>query len=220
MKIINENIEKSALISGRNKTDISLIAVTKTVDVNKINFAIQNGITHIGENKVQEFLSKYDELLPVKKHLIGHLQTNKIKYIYDKIDIIQSVDSIKLAQEINKFANKLGRKIEILLQINIGDEESKFGIDIKNSEEFVEKLTQFDMISVRGFMCLAPYFDMSENARKYFFEMNEKYHKINQFYKLDMDILSMGMSNDYMVAIQEGATHVRIGSALFGQRVY
>ena len=212
------------LLAETKAGGVELIAVTKTVDVDRINDAISCGITHIGENKVQELLSKYDDLKKdnLSIHFIGTLQTNKVKYIIDKVDLIHSVDSIKLAQTINKCAEKIGKVQEILVQVNISGEESKSGIAPFEIYDFLKEISGFSNLKVRGLMCIpAPETFFGENKPifndmyKMFVDINDK--KIDNIY---MDILSMGMSDDYKTAIGCGATMVRIGTKIFGKRNY
>ena len=219
---ITQNIINAAKKSGRNPQDIILLAATKTVDVSVINHAIDSGVSYIGENKVQEFLSKYDEYVPVHKHFIGHLQTNKVKDIIDKVELIHSVDSYRLAQEISKQAAKRGITANILLEINIGDEESKSGFAYDSAMEAVSDISKLPAINIKGLMAIPPICNNPEENRPYFKKMYKLFIDIADK-KIDnsvMDILSMGMSDDYQVAIEEGATMVRLGTALFGRRNY
>lgn len=219
---INERITAAAQKSGRNRDDITLLAVTKTVPVELINDAIEAGIEDIAENKVQELLSKYDNFRKARIHLIGHLQTNKIKYIYNKVDLIHSVDSVRLAKALDEFGKKKGINFKVLAQVNIGDEDTKYGIHPDELEDFFSKTQDLDNVQFEGLMAMAPYDDNPENARKYFSEMKHFFDilKYNDFKNVQMNHLSMGMSNDFEVAIEEGATMVRIGSLLFGERNY
>ena len=222
MSELSENIR--VLLDYTAKKGVKLIAVTKTVPVEIINEAISYGITAIGENKVQELLSKYDYLKKdnLEIHLIGTLQTNKVKYIIDKVDLIHSVDSLKLAQTIDKLALKNNKRQDILIQINISKEDSKSGIEIENVYDFLEQVSKMQNIRVRGLMCIpSPESKKGENSvyfdimYKLFVDINNK--KIDNIY---MDILSMGMSADYETAIDCGATTVRIGTKIFGKRNY
>ncbi len=220
--IITQNISRAAEKSGRKYEDITLLAATKTVDVAVINHAIESGIGYIGENRVQEFLSKYEEYLPVNCHFIGHLQTNKVKDIIDKVSLIHSVDSYRLAEEISRQAVKRNITVDILLEINIGDEQSKSGFTYDEAIEAVEKICKFKGIRVRGLMAIPPICEQPQQNRPYFAKMKKLFIDIG-LKKIDnssMDILSMGMSDDYEVAIEEGATMVRLGTALFGRRNY
>ena len=221
-KYIVEKIAYAAQKSGRKPQDITLLAATKTVDISIINYAISSGITYIGENRVQEFLSKYQDFLPVNKHFIGHLQTNKVKDIIDKVELIHSVDSYRLAQEISKQAVKHDIVAEILLEINIGNEQSKSGFAYEQTEEAVEKISKLENVKIKGIMAIPPICEKAEQNRQYFAKMKKLIIDIGDK-KIDnssMDILSMGMSDDYEIAIEEGATMVRLGTALFGRRNY
>lgn len=222
IRYINERITIAAQKSGRNREDITFLAVTKTVPAEFINEAIDSGITDVAENKVQELLSKFDLLKKSRMHLIGHLQTNKIKYIYDKVDLIHSVDSVKLAKALDDFGKKKGITFKVLAQVNIGDEETKYGLHPDNLNDFFNQTKDFDNIQFEGLMAMAPYDENPENVRKYFSEMKHFFDnlKYNDFKNVQMKHLSMGMSNDFEVAIEEGATIVRIGSLLFGERNY
>lgn len=221
-KIITEKIKTAAKKSGRDFSDIILLAATKTVDIKTINFAISNGISYIGENKVQEFLSKNDDIIPCHKHFIGHLQTNKVKDIIDKVEMIHSVHSIKLANEISKQAGKIGKTMDILLEINIGNEDSKWGFSPDEVLRVAEEITNIPYLNLRGIMAIPPICESKEENRKYFKKMYQIFIDIRDK-KLDnssIDILSMGMSDDFQIAIEEGANLVRVGTALFGSRNY
>lgn len=221
-KEITVNIARAAEKSGRRYEDITLLAATKTVDVGVINHAIESGIEVIGENRVQEFLSKYEGYNSVSKHFIGHLQTNKVKDIIDKVSLIHSVDSYRLAEEISKQAVKRGITAEILLEINIGDEQSKSGFCYDEASEAAAKIALLDGIKIKGLMAIPPICENPEQNRPYFAKMKKLFIDIG-LKKIDnssMDILSMGMSDDYEVAIEEGANMVRLGTALFGRRNY
>lgn len=221
-KEITDNIARAAQKSGRRYEDIALLAATKTVDIDVINHAIESGIKFIGENRVQEFLSKFEGYSPVHKHFIGHLQTNKVKDIVDKVELIHSVDSYRLAQEISRQAVKRGITVDILLEINIGDEPSKSGFTYKESTVAVEKISLLDGVKIKGLMAIPPICENSEQNRSYFAKMKKLFVDIGDK-KIDnssMDILSMGMSDDYETAIEEGANMVRLGTVLFGRRNY
>ncbi|OXT06344.1 YggS family pyridoxal phosphate-dependent enzyme [Thermoanaerobacterium thermosaccharolyticum] len=219
---IKNNIEVHARKVNRNPDDILIMAVTKTVDVERIQEAIDNGITDIGENKVQELIDKYPALKDkVQFHFIGHLQTNKVKYIIDKVKMIHSLDSIHLAQEINKRAHSNNIVMDCLVEVNIGSEESKYGIDPLNVMDFIKSLESFDNIRIRGLMTVAPFME-PEHVRPYFKKMKELFDcakSINQK-NVDFKYLSMGMTNDYTVAVEEGSNIVRIGTGIFGKRLY
>lgn len=223
-KLINERIAQAAQKVGKSREDITFLAATKTVDADTINHAISLGLDHIGENRVQELLSKYEDynLENCSLQFIGHLQTNKVRQIVGKVDLIQSVDSVKLAKEIS--AQSIKRKIttDILVEVNIGREENKSGIFEEELEELLCQIAQFDGISVKGLMTVPPICDNKQKISNYFNKMHKLFIDISQK-KLDninMHILSMGMSDDYYEAILEGATMVRVGSALFGARNY
>lgn len=218
---VMEKIEKAASRSGRNAKDIRLIAVTKTVESERILKILDEGIVELGENRVQELTKKYDILSrECKWHLIGHLQTNKVKYIVDKVSLIHSVDRIELAQEIQKKAEGIGKTIDVLIQVNVSGEESKFGISVEEAHGLVREINHMSNIRIKGLMTIAPYAENPEHIRYVFSRLRDLSIDIGKE-KLDnssMDILSMGMSNDFEVAIEEGANMVRIGTALFGKR--
>ena len=219
---IKENIKKAARDSGRTPDDIILLAATKTVDVSIINHAIEAGIEYIGENRVQEFLSKKDSLAPCHRHFIGHLQTNKVKDIIGEVELIHSVDSLRLAKEISKQAVKINKTMEILLEVNIGNEESKSGFASDELLSAAEEISKMPNIIIRGLMAIPPIITGGEGNEKYFIKMNKLFIDIRAK-KIDnsnIDILSMGMSDDYASAIEHGANLVRIGTALFGRRNY
>ena len=211
--------------SGRNINDVTLIAVSKTKPNELIMEAYETGIRDFGENKVQELLSKYDEIYPERWHLIGHLQTNKVKQVIDKVTMIHSVDSIKLAKEIDKRAAAADLVMDILIEINLAEEESKTGIAKAEVFELVASIVNTcDHIRVRGIMCIPPRGDTPEDSRKYFREARSIYDKLRNSElptaRAPIDTLSMGMSADFEIAIEEGATIVRVGSSIFGQRDY
>ena len=208
--------------AGRPENAVTLLAATKTVDPETINRAIELGITHIGENRVQELLEKYPNITsPGQAFFIGHLQTNKVKDIIDKVEMIESVHSEKLAAEISKQACKAGITMDILLEVNIGNEESKSGFAPEETEQAVRKIAEMPGISVKGLMAIPPIDPLYENTRKYFRNMYKLFIDIRgkNIDNIRMDMLSMGMSSDYEQAILEGSTLVRIGSALFGRRL-
>ncbi len=219
---IKENIEKAAKKAGKNPNDIILLAATKTVDIELINYAIESGIEYIGENRVQEFLSKKDGYAPCHRHFIGHLQTNKVKDIVPFVELIHSVDSVHLAKEISKVSLKLNKVTDILLEVNIGDEESKSGFKTEELEEKLCEIAKFEGIKIRGLMAIPPICETPQQNIKYFSKMQKLFIDIGGK-KIDnssMDFLSMGMSGDYVCAIENGANIVRIGTALFGKRDY
>ncbi len=225
LKYIRSEIADAASKSGRSADDVRLMAVTKTVSTDKINFAIENcNVDLIGENKVQEFLSKKDllNLNGVEKHLIGHLQTNKVKKIIGEVDMIQSVDSLHLAEIISKESGKIGKVSNILLEINIGDEESKTGFDKVKFSESLEQISLLPDLCVKGLMTIPPICESSLELERYFASMSDCYNEIKakNFKNFDFQILSMGMSGDYKQAITYGSNLVRVGSAIFGARIY
>ena len=189
----------------------------------EINEAIDAGITDIGENKVQEIMDKFDSVKPVRWHLIGHLQTNKVKYIIDKVSMIHSVDSLHLAQEIDKRAAQHGITMDILIQVNSAQEESKFGISTDETEGMIRDiLDKCPNIRIRGLMCIAPFAENPEDVRVYFAQVKKLYDEYSsiEHKNLDFKYLSMGMSHDYEVAILEGSNLIRVGTAIFGERDY
>ena len=208
--------------AGRPENAVTLLAATKTVDPETINRAIELGITHIGENRVQELLSKNGLIKPAHNHFIGHLQTNKVKDIIDKVEMIESVHSEKLAAEISKQACKAGITMDIVLEVNIGNEESKSGFAPEETEQAVRKIAKMPGISVKGLMAIPPIDPLPENTRKYFRNMYKLFIDIGakNIDNSSMSVLSMGMSNDFDIAAEEGATIVRVGTALFGKRIY
>lgn len=221
-EIVLENIKKACERSGRNPEDITLISVTKTHGTELINEAIDAGAKDIGENKAQELCNKYDDVKPVRWHFIGHLQTNKVKTIIDKVVMIHSVDSDKLASEIDKRAKSSGVVMDILVEINIGMEDSKSGATEEEARDLIKKIRdEYQNLRVRGLMCVPPITDNPENSRKYFKKLKDIFDSIKELSGDEsFDTLSMGMSGDYEVAIEEGATVVRVGTAIFGAREY
>lgn len=200
--------------------DVELVAATKQRSIEEIKQAIDAGIKIIGENYVQEALSKYKEIENVRWHLIGHLQRNKVKDAVKIFDCIQSVDSLRLAEEINKQCEKINKIMPILIEVNIGGEESKYGIDPDKTAGLIAQIALLPNIHVEGLMTMEPYFDDPNNARPYFKQMRQLFGKIKNMKipNTNINILSMGMSNSYRVAIEEGSNMVRIGTKLFGPR--
>lgn len=221
-EIVLENIKKACERSGRNPEDVTLISVTKTHGAELINEAIDAGAKDIGENKAQELCNKYDDVKPVRWHFIGHLQTNKVKTIIDKVAMIHSVDSEKLAAEIDKRAKASGVVMDILVEINIGMEDSKSGATEEEARDLIKKIRdEYQNLRVRGLMCVPPITDNPENSRRYFRRLKDIFESIKELSEDEnFDTLSMGMSGDYEVAIEEGATVVRVGTAIFGAREY
>ena len=214
---VNENVKAILKELGNTK----LVCVTKTVNAQRINESIRAGATIIGENKVQEYEDKCDELLPCEKHLIGHLQSNKVKKAVQLFDVIQSVDSLKLIKEIDKKARAINKIQKIFLQVNIGNEPQKFGFADNEIARVLTEIHTIKNIHVQGLMCIPP-FESPEETRSYFKRMKVLFDEMQQKKQDNIDIqeLSMGMSSDYRIAIQEGATMVRIGSSIFGNRKY
>jgi hypothetical protein len=222
--IILEKTAAAAIRSGRNPEDITVIAVSKTVDADRAREAAEDGLINLGENRVQELVNKYELLsdTAVKWHLIGHLQKNKVKYIIDKAVLIHSVENLELANEINKRALQHNITANVLIELNIGEEESKFGIGEESVYEFVKLMEQFENIKILGLMTVAPFSENPEDIRWVFKKMKEIFNKISgmKLKNTEMKILSMGMTNDFEIAIEEGANMVRIGTAIFGARKY
>ena len=230
MGMIRENIDrinaekaKYAAAVGKTEQDVLLVAVTKTRTADEINEAIDAGITDIGENKVQEVVDKFDHVKPVRWHLIGHLQTNKVKYIIDKVCMIHSVDSMKLAKEIDKRAGQHGVTMDILIQVNAAQEESKLGITTDDTKQLIlDILEECPNIRIRGLMHIAPAAEDPNDVRQYFSQVKDLYEECSniQHPHLDFKYLSMGMSHDFGVAIEEGSNLIRVGTSIFGERDY
>ena len=224
LEVINRNIKIAAEKSGRTRDDITLISVSKTYPVEDIRKAISLGCNSFGENRVQELVGKIEQLENEKIdwHLIGHLQSNKVKYIIGKTKLIHSVDNIKLLNEIQKHSQKNNLTTDILVEVNVAKEESKHGIDIDDAREFCKVISSYNNIKMQGFMTVAPFVENPEENRSIFrrlYDLSVDIQK-QKFNNISTSILSMGMSNDYQIAIEEGATMVRIGTAIFGNRVY
>jgi len=219
LEIINEKIKKAALKVNRNSQEIKLVAVTKTATIEQIKEAIIAGVKIIGENKVQEAKEKYQILTAdIEWHLVGHLQTNKVKYAIEIFDCIHSVDSIKLAEEIDKRSLQFGKITNVLVEVNVSGEETKYGIKPEEVEPFLKEISEFSRIRVRGLMTIAPITEDKEEVRPYFRKLRElsKEIKSKNIKNVKMDCLSMGMTEDFEVAIEEGANMVRIGRGIFG----
>ena len=223
-KKVLSNVQEAAIKAGRKADDVRLMAVTKTVESVYINKVLDLGADLIGENRVQEFLGKKDglHLNGVEKHLIGHLQTNKVKQIVGEVDMIESVDSVHLAKEISKVSAKKGITTNILLEVNVGKEESKSGIYLEGLNELVSEVAEMDNIKIKGLMTIPPICDSEAEVSKYFESMYQTFIDIKnkKIDNVDMDILSMGMSHDYEAAVKNGSNIVRVGSAIFGARKY
>ncbi|MCD7827875.1 MAG: YggS family pyridoxal phosphate-dependent enzyme [Clostridiales bacterium] len=224
IKVIRERIAAAALKSGRDENQVRFMAVTKTVEPKYINHAIKQGIDLIGENKVQEYLMKKDnlELEGVEKHLIGHLQSNKVRKIITEVDMIESVDSLSVAEEIERQAEKNNMTANVLLEINVGGESSKTGMDKSEFKENLYAVAEMKHIAVKGLMTIPPICENNLELAKFFDEMYKLFIDIDgeNIDNVSMDILSMGMSHDYEQAIICGSNLVRVGSAIFGPRIY
>ena len=221
--LVINNIETSCKKAGRSPEEVTLIAVSKTKPVTMLQEIYNHGCRDFGENKVQELLDKY-EVLPkdIKWHMIGHLQRNKVKYIVDKVSLIHSVDSLRLAEEISKEALKKHVEVNILVEVNVANEETKFGTTSLEAIELVKAISGLPGIHVKGLMTIAPYVEDAEKNRQYFAQLKQLSVDIitKNIDNVSMDILSMGMSGDYEVAVEEGATYVRVGTGIFGERDY
>ncbi|MDD5956075.1 MAG: YggS family pyridoxal phosphate-dependent enzyme [Lachnospiraceae bacterium] len=223
LKAVEEKIQKACDRAGRDRSEVTLIAVSKTKPVDMLMEAYNDGIRTFGENKVQELTGKIEQMPDdIQWHMIGHLQRNKVKYIAGKVALIHSVDSYRLAEEINIQAKKHGCIIPILIEVNVANEESKFGVKLDEAEDLVRECAALDGITVKGLMTIAPFVEDPEDNRPVFKALKDKSvdiaaKKIDNVY---MDILSMGMTNDYEIAIEEGATMVRVGTGIFGARNY
>ena len=223
LKEVNSNIKAELEVCNRASDSTKLIAVTKTYGVDVINEAIDCGVTDIGENRVQEIMEKYDFVKPVRWHLIGHLQKNKVKYIIDKVELIHSVDSLDLAKEINRQAQKHDKIQKILLEVNVSGEESKFGILPAECENLCRSIAEsFPNVKIEGLMTVAPFTDDWNVLKKVFDGLKSLSDSISEkgIENVDMNELSMGMTNDYRLAINCGSTMVRVGTGIFGKRDY
>lgn len=223
LKEVEERIQAACDRAGRSRSEVTLIAVSKTKPVPVLQEAYDLGVRVFGENKVQELTEKY-EVLPddIRWHMIGHLQTNKVKYIIDKVDLIHSVDSMKLAETIEKEAAKKDLTVRILIEVNVAEEESKFGLKVDEVIPFIEKIATFPHLRVCGLMTIAPFVENPEENRPIFANLHKLSVDIEKknIDNVNVSILSMGMTNDYEVAIEEGATMVRVGTGIFGARNY
>lgn len=223
VKEVQKNIEDACKRAGRDPKEVELIAVSKTKPAYQLLEVYDTGIRAFGENYVQELTNKI-EVLPkdIRWHMIGHLQRNKVKYIVGKVALIHSVDSLRLAEEISKEAAKKNICADILLEVNVAQEENKFGLTLENTIEAVEKIAKLPNIHIKGLMTSAPYVENPEENRKHFRQLRQLSVDINDknIDNVCMDFLSMGMTNDYIVAVEEGATMVRVGTAIFGARNY
>ncbi len=230
LKQVRENIEKACGRCGRNPEEVTLVAVSKTKPVSMLMEAYEAGVRDFGENKVQELVEKYDKMpRDVRWHMIGHLQTNKVKQIIDKVCLIHSVDSLHLAQEISRQADKRGLTVDILLEVNVAGEESKFGSDVNSLSDFVKSVVSLPGVRVRGLMTVAPYVVDAEENRSIFADLRKLCvdispelceHSLDGKPASGRGLLSMGMTGDYVVAVEEGADLVRVGTGIFGERDY
>lgn len=220
---VKNSVADMCVQSGRKKNDCLLIAVSKTHPAELIRRAYDGGCRDFGENKVQEILDKYEKLpKDIRWHMIGHLQTNKVKYIIDKVCMIHSVDSVKLAREISRQACSKGVVMPVLIEVNVADEESKYGFSVQEAALAVAEIASLPGILVKGLMTIAPFTENPEENRPYFQQLRQLSVDISDknIDNVCMDILSMGMTGDYLVAVSEGAGCVRVGSGIFGNRVY
>ena len=220
---VEENVRKACERSGRDRSEVTLIAVSKTKPVSMIREAVDAGAVDFGENKVQELCEKYEQLpKDLRWHLIGHLQRNKVKYVVGRAVLIHSVDSLRLAEEISKEAVKKQVTVSVLVEINVAGEESKFGTTAREAAALVEEIAKLPNMIVKGLMTIAPYVENPEENRLYFAMLRQIYVDINHknIDNVCMKELSMGMTGDYETAITEGATYIRIGTGIFGEREY
>lgn len=222
-RVVEEKVENACKRAGRNREEVTLIAVSKTKPVSMIEELLPLGVRDFGENKVQELTAKEEELpKDIHWHMIGHLQRNKVKYVVDKVCMIHSVDSLRLAQEISKEAVKHDLVMPVLVEVNVAGEESKFGVSVEEAPSLVEEISKLSGIHVNGLMTIAPYVEDPEENRSVFRNLRKLSVDIGEknFDNVTMNVLSMGMTGDYEVAIEEGATHVRVGTGIFGERNY
>ena len=220
---VKEIVKQSCINASRDPEAATLIAVSKTKPVEMLQEVYDCGCRHFGENKVQELMDKYDKLpKDIKWHMIGHLQRNKVKYIVGKTYLIHSVDSLRLAEEISKEAVKKNVDVDILIEVNVAMEESKFGTTLEDAVKLTEEIAQLPNIHIKGYMTIAPFVDNPEENRVYFQKLKQLSVDITQknIDNVSVECLSMGMTNDYEVAISEGATFVRVGTGIFGERDY
>ncbi len=223
LKEIENRVQAACERAGRSRDEVTLIAVSKTKPIEDLTEIYNAGVRDFGENKVQELTDKIEKMPnDIKWHMIGHLQRNKVKYIIDKVELIHSVDSFRLAEEINIQAKKKGIVVPILVEVNIAEEESKFGVSKEDAMELVKQIATLDGLTVKGLMSIAPYVVDSEENRPYFHKIKDLSVDISNenIDNVSMDILSMGMTGDFEVAIEEGATMVRVGTGIFGERNY
>lgn len=223
LKTIQAQIQSACALSDRDPSEVTLIAVSKTKPVSALREAYEAGARDFGENKVQELIDKIPQLPDdIRWHMIGHLQRNKVKYIIGKVALIHSVDSLRLAEEISRESIHQGVETDILIEVNVAEEESKFGVSLRDAPELVKKIAELPGIHIKGLMTIAPYTEVSEKNRPYFVKMRELSVDIERknIDNVSMNVLSMGMTGDYSVAVEEGATCVRVGTGIFGERDY
>lgn len=220
---IRSRIKAACLRSGRDPDSVQLIAVTKTIDAEQINIAVEAGLNILGENRVQEVLHKYEAINgDVSWHLIGHLQTNKVRQIIDRVTLIHSLDSLHLANELQKRASLRNKPVQVLVEVNVGQEATKFGLSPDEVSEFLESLKDMDHIHVRGLMTVAPFLEDPEDDRMVFRRLKDLFEDLKKLNlpNVQMEHLSMGMTHDFEIAVEEGATMVRVGTGIFGTRNY
>lgn len=223
LQLVEQNIISACEKSGRDRSEVTLIAVSKTKPVSLIEEAYDCDIRDFGENKVQEINEKYPVMnKDIRWHLIGHLQRNKVKYIIDKVALIHSVDSVRLAEQIQHEAEKANVIMDILVQVNVANEDTKFGLKPEETEDVIRTISKFPNIRIKGLMTIAPFTDNPEDNRPYFKNLKQLAVDIEEknIDNVTMDCLSMGMTGDYQVAIEEGSTMVRVGTGIFGERNY
>ena len=223
LSIVENKIAAACKRAGRERDEVKLIAVSKTQPVEAIREAIEYGINSFGENRVQELREKTEIIKDnLDWHLIGHLQTNKVKYVVGKVSLIHSLENIRLAEAIDKEAKKHNVIVDVLVEVNIAKEDTKFGVNPEEVESFIREVLIFKNINIRGLMTVAPYTDISEENRKYFKQLKKIMVDLNSknIHNVNMNVLSMGMTGDYEIAIEEGATLVRVGTGIFGSRDY
>ena len=220
---VEKVIDEECIKAGRDRKEVTLIAVSKTKPIEMLKEAYATGCRDFGENKVQELVDKY-EVLPkdIRWHMIGHLQRNKVKYIVDKVYLIHSVDSLRLAEEISKEAVKKNVDVNILIEVNVAGEETKFGADCEAAKQLISDIAQLPNVHIKGLMTIAPYVENSEENRIFFQQLKKLSVDISaqNIDNVSMEVLSMGMTGDYAVAVSEGATYVRVGTGIFGERHY
>ena len=223
LKEVEAKIQAACDRAGRKREEVTLIAVSKTKPIEMLQEAYDLGVRVFGENKVQEITAKYDALPDdIHWHMIGHLQTNKVKYIIDKVSMVHSVDSVRLAEAIEKEAAKKDICMPVLIEVNVAGEESKFGLSVEEVLPFLEEISSYEHLQVKGLMTIAPFVANPEENREVFQKLKKLSVDIaaKNINNVNMSVLSMGMTNDYQVAVEEGATMVRVGTGIFGERDY